>query len=230
MTEINFTDTNNSGGAILQEPRKYDKLPTEGYAITIPQFPEQGTITTKVYFDGISIVCDNYPDTITPEVPPAFVDAAYDQLNRLWIAYEEDGEGKLYWYDPVPAAFVTLNFGAIRSLALFMDDIRYFRNALSANRVLLFYIRDNTLYYRTQTERFTVEYTLQNVAPEEYILSAGMNNLWRLQIAIGGSTLGDIPVDQEQTYYTVEIDGAQVMIDQALIVQEFEYGYHSPTL
>lgn len=188
----------------LLPPRKYDKMPLEGYAITIPQNPDDITSVIKSIWnpENNTISCDNDPYVNVVE-DVTEIDIAYDQINRLNVMWVADGELFLYWYDAVASGFVTTNFGLVDQATLFMDDIRFASQADST--IWLVYTRESTLFARKQSDRFSIEYTIAELLPSERLRSIGMNKNYRLQIAIGPLTAYEVGTS------LIVVDGKNVL-------------------
>lgn len=183
----------------LLSPRHLKVDPLVSYAQTIPQDFGEPFKLTKVSYNKktAKITCDNNPYTLTA-LDVTYVDAAYDQINRLSVAYTILDVLYLYWYDTVIAAFVTSNFGSVTQAFFFMDDVRTFSSA--TNSMLLFYVVDSELYYRAQVDRFGVEYHVTTLVEDTYVRYIGLTDKLRLQIAIGNTNVDDL-VD-----YIVQVD------------------------
>lgn len=106
---------------------------------------------------------------------------AFDQNMNVVVAYVQDSEAKLYWWDPTETAMVhtTLPAGA-RSPRLCMDERRPFN--ISASDVLLSYVRGGNLYVCYQRDRYQDEILLRaGVGSDCYIVSMARNNQSRVQ-------------------------------------------------
>ena len=81
----------------------------------------------------------------------------FDQTMRPAVAYVLNGVAKLWWYDTQAAAQVTTTLASdVRSPFLTLDDKR--GSASASNDILMFYLREQSLYYRQQRDRFQTEY------------------------------------------------------------------------
>lgn len=122
---------------------------------------------------------------------------AFDQNMRPSLAYVLAGQAYLYWYDSLPADFVTTALASdVRSPMLNHDDKRAFAVNGGTSDILLFYIRGSSLFYRQQRERYTVERQLATFAGSRIqIRNVGMNSVNRLQVEIIGvdKTLVSVP-------------------------------------
>ena len=108
------------------------------------------------------------------------VSIAFNQNGDLHCAYVEDGQAKLYWYDPTIPGFTTTNLPeGSRTPKITMDEKRIGQQLVSD--IILCYIKaDNGLYYRQQRERFQIE-RLLHPGPFVMIRQMYMNTGWRLQ-------------------------------------------------
>lgn len=111
---------------------------------------------------------------------------AFDQNMLPLLAFVQNNQAKLRWYDPVALATVVTDLPAgVRSPYLATDDKRDSFSAQSD--VLLFYILGSRLCYRQQRDRFQIERTLKwFVGNAVTIRRAGMGTGFRLQIELVG--------------------------------------------
>lgn len=111
------------------------------------------------------------------------ISLAFDQAMRPHVAYTIAGQMYLRWYDSVAVAYVTTNFGMARNPRLALDDKR--PEQLNTNDVILAYIRDNSLFYRQQRDRFAVERLLRPGLPDYTILrNIGMGDNLRMHFEL----------------------------------------------
>lgn len=117
---------------------------------------------------------------------------SFDQNMRVLVAYQLGDDttspaqrtGYLYWYDNTLPGFTTIDIGACVSPFLFFDFATDSSAAFA--EVLLFYIRSGTVYYRRQSDRFTIEYTAAPLpAGKTRITGVGMGTNWRLHVRCG---------------------------------------------
>lgn len=114
------------------------------------------------------------------------VSLAFDQNMRPALAYIENGQAKLYWYDSVAEAQVTTVLDpAITSVFLTMDDKRAPATQLNLNDVLLFYVKGAALYYRQQRDRYNTERFLTTLMdPSAKLRKVGMSTGLRVQMQV----------------------------------------------
>jgi len=215
--------------ATLQIPRRDLKLPLEGYAMVQPTVPEQPMFVTKLYVAGDRIVADNYEElNILLEDRVTYLDGAYDQLARLWCAYIEAGQGKLYWYDPLEADFVTTSFSPCVNVQLFLDDLRWESNASGGNTVILMYEHNQAVYYRLQADRFLIEYLLVGLKEDEHLISAGLNKKYRIQVLLQRNAITKEPQLGDAIIYSVVVNDVPVAVNENLVVEEVVNVYNNP--
>lgn len=107
------------------------------------------------------------------------VSLAFDQNMLPVIAYVQDNEAKLRWYDSLAGTNVITVFPAgTITPRVCLDDKR--RLQYGASDVILAYVRDNNLYFRAQRDRYGIEYLLKTAVGGK-IIRVGMNVVRRLQ-------------------------------------------------
>lgn len=108
------------------------------------------------------------------------ISIAFDQNMRPALAYVDDSGSHLWWYDSVSEGMVVTRVnGATPRIA--MDDLRKIASDDNQiNDIILAYIRDGSLYYRQQRDRFTVERWLSDEVTGG-LIKIGMNRQLRLQ-------------------------------------------------
>jgi hypothetical protein len=103
----------------------------------------------------------------------------FDQQGRLVLAYVQDGQPKLYWFDSsVPGFTIYAMPEDAITPKIILDDKR-FTQSPNAD-IVLQYIRSGRLKMRMQRERFLVEYDLSE-GPWTGIAKLGFNRGLRLQ-------------------------------------------------
>lgn len=100
------------------------------------------------------------------------VDLTFDQNMRPCIAYVANGISKLYWYDTFQAKQVIDEYPAIRNPRVSLDDKRRFN--VSQSDIIFAYQKGDTLCYRVQRERFTVERVLATNTKKRILWRIGM--------------------------------------------------------
>ena len=101
------------------------------------------------------------------------VDFTFDQNMRPYVA---SGVSKLYWYDTQQAKFVTTEYQSIRNPRVSLDDKRQFN--VSNSDIIFAYMKGNTLCYRQQRDRYSVEYELKTYTAnwQKVLQKIGMGN------------------------------------------------------
>lgn len=87
------------------------------------------------------------------------IDFTFDQNMRPCVCYVSNGQAKLYWFDTQSNDYQTTIFENIKNPRLSLDDKRVFN--VENSDIIFAYIKDNTLYYRQQRDRFGIEYLLK---------------------------------------------------------------------
>lgn len=132
--------------------------------------------------------------TLTPEIGSPTVlfstagiselSLAFDQNMRPVVGYIHGGVLKIRWYDGTIPGYRTDVYDEAQNPKLALDDKRTARAAFSD--VIVAYIRNTTLYFRQQRDRFENEYTLEeNLATNTKLRNIGMSRNWRLQFELG---------------------------------------------
>jgi hypothetical protein len=130
-------------------------------------------IASEGGYDGL-VVASN---TVTE------VSLSFDQNMRYAVAYVDDGVAKLIWYDTEVAQQVTTVYPGIRTPMLGLDIKPVVFTDISD--IMLVYLRDLDVCYRTQRERFLQEHVIAQVKSlNSKILGAGMNRGNRFQIYV----------------------------------------------
>ena len=114
------------------------------------------------------------------------IDLAFDGNMNPFVAFVENGDAKFWWYDTsLPGTtFTTLPAGSLTPRCC-MDDKRLFQDA--SRDIILCYVNAGKLVYRESSDRYTVEYTLQDpflhptLELPAVIKKVGMNEKFRLQ-------------------------------------------------
>jgi len=109
---------------------------------------------------------------------------AFDQNMRHNVAYQlSDGNIYLRWFDPTVPGYVVTNFGPGKHPRMCLDDKR--ASQIASSDVLLAYMRDGSLLYRMQRDRYLVEYVAAfGLASSLRLRNIGMGLNWRLQFEL----------------------------------------------
>lgn len=111
---------------------------------------------------------------------------AFDQNMQPVIAWEtEAGECRFRWFDPTIPAFTIEDLPAgSRSPRCTLDDKRPLATITGRSDVILAYMRNGSLYYRQQRDRFDTERELATDVEDYDLDQIGMNALLRLQFRL----------------------------------------------
>lgn len=117
---------------------------------------------------------------------------AFDQNMHPFIAFIDQNGPAFWWYDPtLPGQTFTSLTSDVTNPCCTMDDKRPLETRLGTNDIILSYVRNGTLYYRQQRDRYGTEYVLYtniNVAISNPKLNKiGMGSQYRLMFEINGS-------------------------------------------
>lgn len=163
--------------------RPYARLSSPHYGGgTIGSGGQKDRVWVAYYEDGYIKLGDELGGTLINHVSVSDVrtiSLAFDQNNYPVVFYMKDTGGFLYWHDPIPNAYVTIQFPGCSSGQVVMDDLRD-QVAYLAD-VVLVYTREGTLYYRMHRERYTIERPLATDV-KGLVTRIGMNRVFRLQI------------------------------------------------
>lgn len=139
------------------------------------------------FIDG-DFVIDSPPDVApivayTPTVPAVELGLAFDQNMQPFLVWiDEEGDAYFRWFDPTIPGFdvVQLPSGTITPRCV-LDDKRDFAGPLGLSDVILTYMREGSLYFRQQRDRFATEYELASGYEGWQLGQFGMNRRLRLQ-------------------------------------------------
>lgn len=107
----------------------------------------------------------------------------FDQNMRLAMVYVENTIAKFRWFDPIQNAIVTDVLQGATSPMIALDEKR--NRQLTDSDIVLGYVRDGSLYYRLQRERFAVEHLLSALPPGvSRIMNLGMSSQNRVQVLV----------------------------------------------
>lgn len=107
----------------------------------------------------------------------------FDQQMRWSVAYIQQDILTLRWYDSQVNQHVVSRFGPALNPKMALDDKRVF-NLVNSDMILA-YIRGNTLWYRQQRDRFTIERALRTgLFPNTKLKNIGMSSAFRLQFEL----------------------------------------------
>lgn len=217
-----FTSDQIPDRADIINGRGYIKPPLEGTACTTQQTATEEHRYTRVYIKDNALVADNEPAFNIPLTEKVtWVDACYDQVNRLNCAWIEAGVLKHYWYDPILPGFTITERGLSDRCFLFMDDVRFFANITSkGSNIRLLYERDGILRQLEQSDRYQTETDIVELRMDEHIAGVGMNSKYRLQLVLQRETISDAVSGEPDEIYLIQVDDTDVMVDNSIVVYE----------
>ena len=123
------------------------------------------------------------PEFLLLQVPGCTeISFTWDNTMRPVLAYMQGGLSKLWYYNTLTSMMDTLVLPAGNiSPKVSLDDKRVTQT--SASDVILAYVRDGSLYWREQRDRYLVE-RLWSTGLRGRLLKLGMNNKLRLQAQV----------------------------------------------
>lgn len=138
--------------------------------------------------------------------PITEVSLAFDQNMRPTVAFVEDKQAYLWWYDTLAGEQVFTHYPGATNPRCTLDDKRASQAAQAS--IILAYIRDGGLYFRDQADRFQTEYLLSPTVPGE-LLEIGMAKNFRLQFKFGRR----LTYEELISLYASNADKAQITQD-----------------
>lgn len=140
---------------------------------------------------NVTLSADGVPTTVLFNRPSITqVSIAFDRNMFPFVAFVQAGQAKLYFYDDLVPGFVfwETELGTATYPRCTHDDKRRLQSA-SAD-IILAYIKDGTIKYRQQRDRYLIERELpQGVAgptvSANILYHVGMNSNYRLQFLYG---------------------------------------------
>ncbi len=114
------------------------------------------------------------------ESPLTRMSFTFDQQGKVFVFYEEGGELRLYWFDPLLAQYTTNVVGAGKYPVCAIDFMTNVSNPDS--EINLFYVRADKIYNLNQRNRFTVETDTGLAGLGLRLFSCGVRADFRYQI------------------------------------------------
>jgi hypothetical protein len=138
------------------------------------------------YYNGTEIrihSADGYDGLLVTSSTVTEVALSFDQNMRPVVAYVDDGQTKLLWYDSETAEQITTVIANAKSPMLGLDTKR--KEFTDISDVILVYLKGLQVCCRVQRDRFTIEYVAGTVETSNArILGVGMNKGNRFQIYV----------------------------------------------
>lgn len=137
------------------------------------------------YADGDFVLSsETTPPTVLFSRPDVTeVSLAFDQTMRPCVSFVQEGEALLWWYDTQAGDMVFTPVGAgVQNPRVCLDEKR--SHLLADSDIILSYIRDRSLCYRQQRDRFAIERVLLTGVDRLTIagMSRGNRMQWRLRV------------------------------------------------
>ncbi|MGH2551205.1 MAG: hypothetical protein ACRDHN_17605 [Thermomicrobiales bacterium] len=136
--------------------------------------------TCTLVGDAVTVTASGVPATALFELPGiTSVSLSFDQNMRPAVAFIQEGELKLWWFDSAEGEQVFTTFDGEQP-KIRLDDKRHTQNGTSD--LLLAYVRHDGLYFREQRDRFLNEYFLADITGYTF-RQMGMSTINRMQFA-----------------------------------------------
>jgi len=158
------------GGIALNDP-------SEGFLVQVWEF----TITGGNVTVGVEGSLDP-PEILIPAARVTEISGSFDSAMNPILAYVQDEEVKLRWYNPDVTGYATTAFPGYRTPRLTLDDKR--PNHDTDRDVLLFAMKGDTLVYRQQRDKYGTERALSTDTTYFELGRVGMNRGNRVQIEV----------------------------------------------
>ena len=159
------------GGVALNDPTQGLNVrdwivTTDGASVWVAPYPEGAPQTLMFTGSGITEVS-----------------LAFDRNMQATIAFVEQGQCRLWWYDTLDNAMTTTTYAGAMGPMVSLDDKRDIANATSD--IVFAYLRAGNAYFRMQRDRYGVEYLLGPVfSSSGRIVQLGMGTNGRLQFKL----------------------------------------------
>jgi len=104
----------------------------------------------------------------------------FNQNMNPIVVFVQSGSSKMYWYDSSLGGYTVTDYGnTVTNPRVSLDDKRL--EQTSNSDVIFAYIREGSLYYRQQRDRFTIERLLRNNCSYLKKIGMGTNNRFLFQ-------------------------------------------------
>lgn len=143
-------------------------------------YQENDNVLIQLYDQSLEVWTDLFILFTETEVIKE-ISLTFDQLGRPLVFYNTNSDTlKIYWYNPL------LEENVIESIAVGANPVSCFDYPQNTDRpfsdILLFYVKDNSIYMRVQRDRFTIEYPTGVTHLGIVLESAGLRVDNRLQL------------------------------------------------
>ena len=99
------------------------------------------------------------------------------------ITYVKSERVYLNWFDTSVQQYITADFGILKSPQISLDDRR--NETSNSSDVIFSYVKDRSVYYRQQRDRFNIEYYVGDITQDGVTLvQIGMGKNYRFQFKI----------------------------------------------
>jgi hypothetical protein len=137
--------------------------------------PSTNDIELEDIENEITTIIINEPDGVTN------IGLAFDQnANDVYAWITGLGELKLRWFDASLPGDAVLSLGQAQSVTITMDT-KYFPSSADSD-ILIFYIRDEAIYYRIQRDKYATEYATPVIENAKTLIDSGTRRDYRFQI------------------------------------------------
>jgi len=104
----------------------------------------------------------------------------FNQNMNPIVVFVQSGNSKMYWYDSSLGGYTITDYGnTVTNPRVALDDKRL--EQTSNSDVIFAYIKEGSLYYRQQRDRFTIERLLRNNCSYLKKIGMGTNNRFLFQ-------------------------------------------------
>jgi hypothetical protein len=138
---------------------------------------------SRIFGDDVLLSAPNTEEFVILTAPGITeFSLTFDQNGRQVISYVQSGISKLFWFDSVGGGFVTTAYGpTYLNPRVTLDDKRFLGSTgYQTSDVIFAYVRDGSLYWRQQRDRFLIEYLWEANVPAG-LIKIGFNRQLRLQ-------------------------------------------------
>lgn len=161
-----------------------------------------------LYVQGVQQVIlsanNHYGVLFTPTGVVTEASLAFDQNMRPFVAFVEDGQPKIYWYDTaLPGQTTTTLPAGVLSPRCTTDEKRPWHSDLSD--IVLAYVRAGNLCVCYQRERYQTEHVLAEVGPSALLVNIGLNRKGRLQWRLQHVSTQDVRFHTQVEPYLADV-------------------------
>ena len=129
-------------------------------------YDSTGTLRTATY-NGAQVLLDGVPLFAMPNVLE--LDLTFDQSDAVAVSYVLGTRVWLYWFDTTASMFVHTNINDGRDVRIDLD----LNDRRAGSQIILAYWRAGLVYYRSQLDRYTIEYPVPFITASAALDVAG---------------------------------------------------------